>query len=445
MAEDTEGLAIDVRNAVALCASVDEVAIYDTALPDALIYQHYNDTIIQHTPYSPYVPVTPAPPPRPYPNSTNESYYNLKEFAPGTELPSPPGKNNTQGVMLTCLEQLQYVSGPRYNTTHLKLYDTPYNFNWMAPGYMAGQGIPAERPLLANVTLAIQEIMASKWRYGMVVGPRDGGEYAWLNNATFELANNNPQWPLHMIIERRFAKSQLFNQSLPDGCFMQNSKGQFITVLGDVVPTGGKKTLRAMSQTLANTVGCPDTLFSDPDGLFYRQLFLEFTSRLKRPIDIVNADGEIFISLMSPSEYFNYSADPKVLADYEQSNAPNWETFFSEWRLRLTNGWTNTFMKYPQLEDSVLKDAAFTMYQVCSHAISVCSDDPGKVQGDNPFFGNWTVTRQIFTPMHDAHTKSLTYYSTLDFYLQHPHEHWSGAGPDHGIQCLACHMLGPYP
>lgn len=58
-----------------------------------------------------------------------------------------------------------------------------------------------------------------------------------------------------------------------------------------------------------------------------------------------------------------------------------------------------------------------------------------QVQGDNPFFGNWSITREIMTPMRDAHTGNKTYYSTMDIYLQHPREHWTGAGPDHGIQC----------
>ena len=32
--------------------------------------------------------------------------------------------------------------------------------------------------------------------------------------------------------------------------------------------------------------------------------------RLKRPFDILNSDGEVFISLMSPAEHYDYSKDP---------------------------------------------------------------------------------------------------------------------------------------
>jgi hypothetical protein len=41
-----------------------------------------------------------------------------------------------------------------------------------------------------------------------------------------------------------------------------------------------------------------------------------------------------------------------------------------------------------------------------------------QVQGDNNYFGNWSITKKISTPMHNAQTGKLSYYSTLDFYLQ---------------------------
>ena len=53
-----------------------------------------------------------------------------------------------------------------------------------------------------------------------------------------------------------------------------------------------------------------------------------------------------------------------------------------------------------------------------------------QVQGTTPFFGNWTETRHIGTPA----ARDGTFRSTEDFYLQHPHEWWTGGGPDHGFQ-----------
>ena len=122
------------------------------------------------------------------------------------------------------------------------------------------------------------------------------------------------------------------------------------------------------------------------------------------------------------------------------SGAANWATFFSAWRVRLTNGWSQGtgsnvriwscidfllvfagFMQNAGLKSSILKNSLFTMYQV---------------QGTNPYFGNWTITRHIGSefPANPPERQSASFYSTEDVYLQHPHEWWAGAGPDHGIQ-----------
>jgi hypothetical protein len=54
---------IDARNGVAFSALFDELAIYNTAVPGALLYQHYNDSVTKHTPYTPQAPSSPAPSP----------------------------------------------------------------------------------------------------------------------------------------------------------------------------------------------------------------------------------------------------------------------------------------------------------------------------------------------------------------------------------------------
>ena len=106
-------------------------------------------------------------------------------------------------------------------------------------------------------------------------------------------------------------------------------------------------------------------------------------------------------------------------ADYEASGAPNWETFFSQWRTRLTNGFSQQLMAGH--ESTIFKGTKFSQYQV---------------QGDTVFFGNWSVTRHIGDPWPDAATGNDSYYSAVDFYLQHPSIWWTGAGPDHGVEWL---------
>lgn len=126
-------LAIDARDPVALCAGLDEVAVWGSALPPSLIYQHYTDAIVKHVPYSLEDPGTPPPPGPAYPNATNSSYYDLEEYAPGSQLPSAPG-NNTAGATMSCVDQLTFAPAPRFNMSSISKYKTPYNFNWMDPG-----------------------------------------------------------------------------------------------------------------------------------------------------------------------------------------------------------------------------------------------------------------------------------------------------------------------
>jgi hypothetical protein len=68
-------------------------------------------------------------------------------------------------------------------------------------------------------------------------------------------------------------------------------------------------------------------------------------AQLTRPITMVNEDGELFVSL---GQVGKCDADPKVAAAFQKLNesgaAPNWNTFSSLWRERLTARFRDTFM-----------------------------------------------------------------------------------------------------
>ena len=415
------------KSATNLCSGIDEVAIYDYALEGTAIYTHSQDALVKKMKYS-MIDAGILPTPIAYPNKTNASYYDISEYTPGTILPSPGsskpggGGNNTQCVdCLTCLDQLQFAPDPKFNTTALEKWNTYYNFNWMDPwNYMPGFNAPYKY----EFALQIIENLASRWHYGISLSTG-----ARSKNLSISLANNHTEWPLHGIIPGE--GGALHNNSLPDGCYMQNIKGQFITILGDIIPTGQPRTLRPMSTETAIAKGCPDSIFNLDNGVSVREKrFSPLKNELERPIDVLNCDGEVFIGLMShrdpaaPAELYDYSKDPISLADYNASGAPNWLTFFSEWRLRLTQGWSSTIMKNSSSTGKVFNDAKFSMYQV---------------QGTNPYFGNWTVTRNIGDKWLDHSPNAIdtySFYSTVDIYLQHPNRWWVGAGPDHGIAWL---------
>jgi hypothetical protein len=114
---------------------IDEVALYEVALPDAIIMQHHQDAILHHLPYSfpsehivldvaanaskiaTRAVLLPTPDPKPT--------FDLKDFPPGTLLPTPPSTycgtapagdcppQPTQGVKLSPLAQLQSFPLPR--------------------------------------------------------------------------------------------------------------------------------------------------------------------------------------------------------------------------------------------------------------------------------------------------------------------------------------------
>ena len=86
-------------------------------------------------------------------------------------------------------------------------------------------------------------------------------------------------------------------------------------------------------------------------------------AQLTRPITMVNEDGELFVSL---GQVGKCDADPKVAAAFQKLNesgtAPNWNTFSSLWRERLTARFRDTFMVEPGFES--LKSAHYSEYQV---------------------------------------------------------------------------------
>ena len=123
-----------------------------------------------------------------------------------------------------------------------------------------------------------------------------------------------------------------------------------------------------------------------------------------------------------PAESYNFSQDPKVLADFEASGLRNWLTYWSTWRVRLTRVATDPYMTEPTLRAGILKGAYLTMYQV---------------QGTNDYFGNWTQVRNIGSPMPSGLNRSASmHYSTTDMYVDHPEGWWECSGSNHGV-CYA--------
>ena len=184
---------------------IDEVALYETALPDALIVQHYADAM-SHKPYSPSVrstlngaadaPPAVAPPVDPAPS------FDMKEYPPGTLLPTPKASGcgtphctemPTPGVKLSPLAQLQSFPLPRYHSPPTGKFVLQRLGNCMDASYLGGENngwngsmvnMPCyiscnktthrcngtESDCVTNATIKIQHELGMRWNYLAALG-----------------------------------------------------------------------------------------------------------------------------------------------------------------------------------------------------------------------------------------------------------------------------------
>ena len=149
---------------------------------------------------------------------------------------------------MSAIEQLQGFPSARYAAGHT----LRENFNWMAPPYLGGAGQPGVST--TNVTTrseAIQVELSSRWNYALVL---DGHQCcSKMQNATIEYANKHPEVGLTVLIMRIQERPipQLFNKTLPAGCYLQNAQGQNINCEGSISKS---KVLRPTTPELAAAV-----------------------------------------------------------------------------------------------------------------------------------------------------------------------------------------------
>jgi hypothetical protein len=143
---------------------IDEVAVWEVPLPESLIHAHAVGALKDKQPYRLDDPGGVVPP---APNRTGE--FDLKEFAPGTQLPTPAGLS-TQGVTVSCLDQIRSFPVPRYPASPAYRRLQPLS-NCMDSNYMAGENqenITKEE--MINGSLAIQAELAGTWGYALIWG-----------------------------------------------------------------------------------------------------------------------------------------------------------------------------------------------------------------------------------------------------------------------------------
>src|SRR5688572_10550232 len=217
-------------NYVRYYGSIDEIAIYNTAIPSALIYKHYLGAQT-HTPYNfvnNYAGTIP-------PAASVTGSFDMNEFAPGH--PS---------VSVSATDQIYTYPVPRYKSGHtlrqnVPLYGVEYLGGMLQPGTSYSQALnnaKVQQPDLINNFN--QSILAVS----------NTAEYVYANDTTkfagwfIKYANQNPSkhttvfsyWPQVNPTAIGRVSSQPYStcDCLSNNHYLRNSAGQFLDAAGNV-------------------------------------------------------------------------------------------------------------------------------------------------------------------------------------------------------------------
>ena len=420
--------------------AVDEIAVYEQALPDDVIYAHYQSAIEHKRPYSFESPAAPAPAPQDI-----HGNFSLLDYAPGTIMPT--AGVNTQGVNISARDQLGSFPCPRYSNKVSAAMPALLPLGWsFIPGYIIGENQPFG-PLnkkmnaseYVDAVVDVVRVLSVGFGYSLVYPfdfncrnmsdpacglscdqlpkhPQFANQQAYPGKAWCNLLTEHKDVGIEIFISRMAAHSHQVgalgsnaagNQSLPDACYLQNAKNQFFSYKGAPVNCSGCSSKYKVIRPLVSSAEtlCPDRLFA-PDGEGFARA-LESLSRVTGNVGKVTRfwnDGEQFGSVLgggalSPHRYFE--DDPVIVEDYEHAGIPpfdpsgarDWTTYISKWRSRFTSSFRDVVLaQNPQ--------ALYSEYGVA---------------GDWPF-GTllWPEMRKIMTPQNAARHGQR--YSTPSIY-----------------------------
>ncbi|MCK6649488.1 MAG: hypothetical protein L6Q66_07520, partial [Bacteroidia bacterium] len=208
-------------------------------------------------------------------------------------------------IQHNALAQLRSFPSPRYKTNN----DFIRLFNWMSPHYMAGRGqkdVPLEKSL--NDAVLIQEELCVNWNYMIVLpNPSSLKDETNINNPNspykryIDFANTHPEIPLTLTTFWLQSKPNLFGDESksPNVSRQDHPESYYIA--------DKNKTMKWKKISYA----APDSLFIK-DGMIVRKNIEVILKKLKRPIDIINENGE------EPPNVFDKSIlenDPELVKD----------------------------------------------------------------------------------------------------------------------------------
>ncbi|MBL7889170.1 MAG: hypothetical protein JNL24_06435 [Bacteroidia bacterium] len=296
-------------------------------------------------------------------------------------------------IQHNALEQLRSFPSPRYKTNN----DFMRLFNWISPHYMAGKGqkdVPLEKSL--NDAVLLQEELCLNWNYMIVLpNPSSLKDETSINNPKIpyrryiDFANAHPEIPLTLTTFWVQSNPKLFgiDQKGPNVSRQDHPESYYIA--------DKNKTMKWKKISYV----APDSLFIK-DGMIVRKNIEVILKELKRPIDIINENGE------EPPNVFDRSIlenDPELVKDKNALKIADWDDYIAIKKTKIRTLYSSQFMSHPQL-----KNTLFTAYAV----------EGGPVNRFDWHFSKTTCSKI-----------KGNYYSTPDFYPRTPDnwKNWKGA------------------
>jgi len=367
---------------------LDEIALYTYALPNAMVYKHYQD-FTQKKSYT-FSNSTVNPPTA----SPVSAGINIQEYA--------PGHPNSTTDALTQLKSFP-AARTKQNTTLFP------NFMVFNPAHVAGDGSSSySKSTLVQRSKEVQIDLVKNFNYALMVTSNTTRYSSFLDTNEFDgawvkLANQNPSWKTSAntywpqlspnVIGKASKNPYVESKTLPSNSYMRNNAGQFLDMYGNIVTSG--RTISPQSPL--------DSL--KLDGQTQNFYITQLTTALTRSIDLLFENGEVIPAWTDAG----LQKDPTVVSAFNASGL-SWREFKGQGLKRLSDSYMNEWRNLSKLANSRIYH-----YYLNGHPI---------------YAWDWKNTRLLQSRTNNQ------YYSSLDIYMQWPGNwrYWQGAA--HGWQYM---------
>ncbi|MBT8195440.1 MAG: T9SS type A sorting domain-containing protein [Bacteroidia bacterium] len=367
---------------------MDEIALYDHAIPDALIYKHFLN-FSAGQPYSFVNDYTqPIPPPAPI-----TAGMNMDDYAIGHPAAS-----------IDAITQLKTFPTPRYKKGNTLIR----NFQWTNPKFLGGHtfpGVSVQQAVANSVT--IQKELMYNFNYSVLASENSKDTYTLSDTNTFQgawikLANENPNitssaisfWGQTKPADAGYPSSIAYamRKDLHPVHYIKNAQGQYLSAAGYVTS----------NPQISPAAPIDSFLF---DGLTQRHYFSQILSHLTRPLDYITDNGEV-TQFYTPA---TMSMDPAIVSE-KNSMGLTFEAYQATKKVAVTNQYRDAFMTLPGLANT-----NFTEYNV---------------SGNDDYQPQYSISRVINMPINGNR------YPTTSFYTRWP-SNWRNWTADlHGWQWI---------